>query len=210
MKELVTANDIMSFAQTGKTTMYVVPGTIITPAARDATKEYGINIVENSSQQLNAVMEAPPVKNISTSTISNELIAQIVKEVLASLTNTKPAGLAKESDPSGLRLVKGNTVQCEKVNTGTPNNNVYQKEILTNKESPNLGIGFMTIDNSSHRCYMENDQTIHIIEGALEVTVNGNTFRGEAGDVFFLPRNTTVTLYTEEKVKYFFVSCLVK
>jgi len=51
-----------------------------------------------------------------------------------------------------------------------------------------------------------NEELDYVIEGSLDIIVNGKTYRGKAGDVFYIPKNTTVTFSTPDKAKFFFVT----
>jgi ethanolamine utilization protein EutQ len=217
VKRLITVNEIKKLCETGKKELCIEPGTIITPAARDTAEEYEIKIKEGSSSEINTnevdhgTEKAKPVNNqnnsdsIHNSAVDPNLIAKIVREVMKFLPGS-PKNLVKEADPSGLRLVKGNSIVCERFNTGNPNDKVGIKEILTIKESPNMASGFMTLEDTSFSWDLKYEEIDYIVEGTLEMTVNGKTYRGEAGDVFYLPKDTTVTFSTPNKVKFFFVT----
>nr|WP_315989650.1 cupin domain-containing protein [Desulforamulus aquiferis] len=139
--------------------------------------------------------------------MTSELIAAIVKQVLATLPRAKRAGeLVKEVDSTGLRLVKGSSVVCEKLNTGRTDDGVAVKEIFNKKECPQMTTGFMTLEQTNYFCLMNNEEVYYLIDGTMEVEVKGNIYRGEAGDVFYLPKNTAVTLSTKEQAKIFFVT----
>lgn len=215
MKKLVTATDIKNLVSSGQKTIYLESGTIITPAAKDLAAEMGVLIqagsppaggtpvVAQSAEWAGDVCE--PVTRLNE--ISPALISQIVREVLASMPGMQQeAGIIKEEDPSGVRLVRGNTVQCDAFNTGNPKDKVGIKEILTTKESPNMATGFMTVEASAFSWELKYEEIDYVIDGTLEITVNGKTYRGTAGDVFYIPRNTTVTFSSPDKAKFFFVT----
>lgn len=203
MKKLITANDVKKAAEAKKNTLYVEPGTIITPAAKDSANELNIRIVEEDQPQLS--QEATQVAAVGKAEITLEFITKIVKEVMASLPGLKQPEMLKESDPSGLRLVKGNTVVCQKSNTGKASDKVYIKEILTKNESPHMTTGFMQLENTSFSREQKYEEINYITEGTLEITLNGRTYHGEAGDVFYLPKDTSITLSSPGKVNLFFV-----
>ncbi|NLL18072.1 MAG: ethanolamine utilization protein EutQ, partial [Clostridia bacterium] len=66
MKRLVAVSDIKDLAGTGKKALYVEPGTIITPAARDAANEMGISISFGQEPE-QVAPEAAPVKDLPES-----------------------------------------------------------------------------------------------------------------------------------------------
>lgn len=221
MKKLVTASDIKNLISSGRKSLCFEPGTIITPSAKDLAAELGV-VIESGPRRETAPAAcptAPPAAEpadciagacgtaAGANEISPALIAQIVREVLASVPGIQAEGaMVKEEDPSGLRLIRGSTVNCESFNTGNPRDKVGIKEILNIKESPNMATGFMTIEESSFSWDLKYEEMDYIIEGTLEMTVNGKTYRGQAGDVFYLPSNATVTFSSPDKCKFFFVT----
>ncbi|MBS3969209.1 MAG: cupin domain-containing protein [Clostridia bacterium] len=218
MKTLITVSEIKQFAGSSKKTMYIDANTIVTPAARDAAGERGIKIVvgappekisekhQRNEAGVSTKITETVKQNVSGS-VDPALIAKIVGEVIKSLNQSpKPPQLVKEADPSGLRLVKGNSVVLENFNTGDPSHNVKIKEILSIKESPNMATGFMSMENTTFDWHLTYDEIDYIVEGTLEFIVNGKKYTGTAGDVFFIPADTKVTFSAPDKVKFFFVT----
>lgn len=193
-------------AEQGNKSLKIVPGTIITPAARDMAQELGIEIIE---YQQGTEVPASPVPGVkeTNGTVTQELIAKIVLEVLAALPGGKQGlCLVKEMDPCGLLLIKGNSVRCEQISASQSEGTVGVKEVLTRRESPHLAAGIMTIERTSYHCLVEEDEVKYVLEGNLKVSVNEKTYICEAGDVFYIPKETRVTLTTTESVKLFYVS----
>lgn len=213
MKTLISVNEIKSFASTGKKVLYVEPGTIVTPAARDAANDFGISLKAGPAPQEPEVC-CVPVKEAEAAasesaapSVSPEMISRIVMEVMAKLPQLSVPEIKKEVDPqSGFCLVKGNTVACETFDTGNPQDKVGIREILTRGESPNLATGFMTLEKSSFDWHLGYEEIDYVIEGTLEFIVNGKKFTGHAGDVFYIPAGTDVTFTTPDKCKFFFVT----
>jgi len=218
VKKLVTVNEIKSIANTGKKILYLEPGTIVTPAAKDAAAEWGISLregpapVENedscsqSDCQEDLLMGCEkPMDEKVVSCVDPSMISRIVLEVVAGLSHTK-GEMKKEEDPSGLRLIRGKSVECETFNTGNPQDKVGLTEILTRKESPDMATGFMTIEESSFYWELKYAEIDYIIEGTLDFIVDGRRYRGRAGDVFYIPKDSKVTFSTPDYAKFFFVT----
>ena len=207
MKKLITISEIKKLTEKGAQELYLEQGTIITPAARDSAKENGITLKESRGEKGKDSSLKSPEKSPETSQVTAKLVAQIVKEVMASLPGTaEKKTLKKEAHASGLRLVKGKTVECEPFNTGDPRDKVGIKEILSIKESPQMASGFMSIEKTSFAWDLAYEEVDYILEGTLEITVEGTTYKGEAGDVFYLPKDTRVTFSSPDKAKFFFVT----
>ena len=230
MKKLITAREVQECKNSGKNKMYIDKNTIITPAARDAALERNIEFVDGVEEETGTCVKL--VETIACNMMSDEkkqpqtmkepvalklneedknmdidLIYKIVKEVLAQNMGTAiKKSFESESDPTGLKLIRGNSVQCDRFETGNPNAKVGLMDVVNTKESPNMGAGFMTIEKSSfdwELCYEEFD---YIVEGNLDITINGKTYHGKAGDVFFIPKNSKITWSTQDFARFFYVT----
>ena len=203
LKTLITVSEIKQFIDGGKKTIYVDANTIITPAAMDVANESGIKIVAGASPE--KIFENHPMKQGSGATVDPALIAEIIGEVMKSLgQSSKSSQLVKEADPSGMKLVKGNSVVLENFDTGDPSHNVKFKEILNSKE---LSISFMSMEDKTTFDWVPTANEIkYIIEGTLECTINGKKYTGTAGDVLFIPVGAKGTFSTPDKTKFLFIT----
>lgn len=224
MKKLITVADVRKCIEEGNSSICAGQDTIVTPAARDLASEKGMCFTDKASEA--KVCEAIKPENVTTvhegcltasdtvnsiaeqfKGIDKDLIQKIVKEVLSEmLVNQVSCSFQKESDPSGLKLIRGNTVVCDKFDEGNPGSNVGLKDIVSTKESPHMGAGFMTIEKSCFNwelCYEEFD---YIVEGELDITINGNKYCGKAGDVFYIPKDSKITWSSDSKARYFYVT----
>lgn len=210
MKKLVTASEINELIAKGQKTIYLEPGTIVTPSAKDVACERKVAIVFGPAAAAPVCCPAGEGEAADLAgSIEPGLIERIVKEVMASLPQLQlPQQVVKEADTSGIRLVRGDSVKkCEPFDTGNPKDKVGITEILTRKESPNLATGFMTMENgSAFEWTLGYEELDYIIEGTLDIIINGKTYRGKAGDVFYIPKNTHITFSTPDHVKFFFVT----
>jgi len=222
MKKLITANDIRKAFNDKEKCIYVDDNTIITPAAKDCAHELGVEILEGQEVaaavavqaqvqpekiESEVTMESIVMKEVSSSglSISEELISRIVNEVVSrfELSVVKPE-IKKECDPSGIRLVHGESVTLDKLDTGNPKDKVGIKEILSRQECPNMATGFMELEKSSFDWTLGYDELDYIIEGTLDITIDGKTYTGKAGDVFFIPKDSSITFTASEYCKFFF------
>lgn len=202
MKPLITAAEVKKAYQNQDKAIFIEPGGIITPAARDAAREHGIRIVANGKEPLTKEGE----QQIQAA-LSQALITSIVSEVISSLNQGGQSHpVYKEVHPCGLKLVRGNSVILEDFNIDYRNGKVQLKEIFNIKESPGMVAGFMTIDKTTFSCRPRYDEINYILEGTLECAAEDNKITGKAGDVLFIPANTQITLSAVEKVKVFFVT----
>lgn len=126
--------------------------------------------------------------------ISEEIIKEIISKVICNLqaSNSDTDGFEKTKDSSGVMCIKSDTVKPELFDTGTPGNRVYLKDIVSLEESPRLGAGIMEMDRSAFDWELKYDEFDYIIEGKLEIIINGNKVVGNKGDIIFIPKGSKI------------------
>lgn len=200
MKPLITAAEVKKAARNKDKAIYIESGGIVTPAARDAAREYGIKIFTTTEEQ--PALDDRQGKNV----LNQAIIASIVGEIISSLNiNGKSCSLQKKGHQSGVKLVRGYSVCLEDFLTDS-NGKVQLKEIFSIKESPSMIAGLMTIDKTPFSYDFKYDEISYVLEGTLDCIINGETITAMAGDVLFIPANTRLTLSAVDKVKLFFVT----
>ena len=208
LKNLITATEIKKAAANCEGTLNILPESIITPAAKDVAKELGIQLIVGSAQ-FNEIKKPGGAVSVEMvrSDLDPNLVAKIVGEVMACLNLTKQhTKLHKEVDPSGLRLVSGDSVELEDFDTGNPKEKIKIKELLNSKESPNLSAGFMTLESTSYATHIKHEELNYIIDGSVECTVNSKTYMAKPGDILYIPADTQITFAASHYVKLFYVS----
>ncbi|MGQ9557374.1 MAG: cupin domain-containing protein [Desulfurispora sp.] len=168
----------------------------LVPAAAAVTTAAGQpgGVIEQVCRQLGGGLDAA-------------LVARVVQEVLVQLgLGGANSGPRIERDPSGIRLVHGQTVALAPFDTGRPGDKVALADLLPVKESPRLAAGFMTMENTAFDWELNYDEYDYIIEGTLQITINGRIYTGQAGDVFYIPRGSKITFGCPDRVKFFYVT----
>ncbi len=125
--------------------------------------------------------------------ISEELIAKIVKQVISGLPTAPTVPFERHVDSSGIMSIKTNTVKPAPFDTGKPGDNVFLTDLVSLEESPRLGFGVMEMDHSSFDWTLRYDEVDYVIEGRLDIHINGNRVTGEKGDIIFIPKNSSIT-----------------
>lgn len=133
------------------------------------------------------------------------LIEAITKIVMEKMQYTK-AEMIKEIDKSGVMSIKGSTVKCEPFDTGKPGDQVFLKDVVTLEESPRLGCGFMEMKESSFPWTLKYDEIDYVIEGTLEIITNGKKITGNAGDVIFIPMNSSIEFSAPDYARFVYVT----
>jgi len=212
MKKLITIEAVKQRKKNGGNIIYIDSNTLITPAAKDMAVELGLEVKyganEDDQTDISISVERMVKERLSGITVSDDIVKQIVKEVVKAVaaTNIAAPGIVKECDPSGLRLVRGESVTIGRFDTSVASDKVGIIEVLNKRECPNLATGFMDIEKSSFDWTLGYDELDYIIEGDMEITVDGKTYKGHAGDIFFIPMNTSITFSSPNYCKFFFTA----
>lgn len=195
MKTLITAIEVRAFAKTNQTRMPVETGAIITPAAWDEAKEFGITI------ELGATLSAKDELSVAmeTGAVNPDFLARVVGEVIACLQKTNGTSTELvEIDPSGLKKIRGDRIVLS-------GDKMKTCELFGAKDGARYSTRMLTLENTSFSRDMECDETWHVLEGNVEIRLNGSKVSGAAGDTLLIPGGRAVTISTASKAKVFAV-----
>ena len=201
MKTLITAADIKRLVIEQKNVLYIGPKTIITPSAQDAAKENGIKIVVETPSTDKELPSNDSLNGVNmNSDINANLVSKIVEAVILQLKKNEKPGLIKETGENGLIQVKGGSVALETLEDG-----IKAKEILGLNDSPKMTAGIMELKDKPLRWVTKNEEIKYVLEGILELTINGKKYTGKQGDVFYIPANTKVTFSSPREARFFYI-----
>jgi ethanolamine utilization protein EutQ len=210
MKKLISMKDIEAIQNRGLKVMCIDKNTIITPAAKDAAKTYGIEFFfeKAASGDKPAEPVTPGGSEIDSDLIFSALKALADKGLLKGLMdalNLQTEPYQVERDSGGLKIVRGNTVKYDVFDTGNPNDKVFYQELVTKDESQ-MSAGFLTIEQSRFEWELTYEEIDYVIEGTLTVTINGKTYTATPGDVLYVPKGSKVIWGSPDKAKIFYTT----
>lgn len=139
--------------------------------------------------------------------VNEELIRSLVEKVLAETGRQKPAegksggcGFEKTIDPSGVLSVRVPTVRLEPFEG---RDDVRLKDVATLEEAPRIGCGIMELrDGADFEWTLTYDEWDVVLEGRLEIRIDGRTVGGDAGDVLYIPRGSHIHFTTPQYAKF--------
>ena len=130
--------------------------------------------------------------------VNNELIYKIVKQVLAEgMPDSKGDDFEKHIDPTGVITIKTETVKCQTFDVGVPAK-VKLLDVVTLEESPRLGCGILEIDHSTYPWTLTYDEFYYVVEGILDIVVEGRHNLGYQGDILHIQRNIHLLFLTRD------------
>jgi len=143
--------------------------------------------------------------------IDEKTIRSIVEKVVSEKLSEKvypgqvvetSEGFTKIKDPSGILKVAQGTVKCEPFGQA----GVSLKDVTTLQEAPNMGCGIMELDNTSFEWTLTYDEYDIVLEGILEIEIDGRAVTGHPGDVIFIPKNSHIHFQTPTHARYVYVT----
>lgn len=212
MKKLICAKEVEEFAKGNDKCFYIEAGTIITPSAKDAAKNAGIEFVEGSCNSCSGSKPefAPANGGIDSNLIYNALQAMMKQGKLDVLMGMfmQDQKYLSEKDPNGFKLVKGSTVKLEVLDTGNPadEGKVFYQELINGDDKSPMNAGFLTIENTCFDWDVLVHELYYVVEGTIEITINGKVYTGKAGDSLYFPKGTKVNFGSPNKVKVFYAT----
>ncbi|HWQ77308.1 MAG TPA: cupin domain-containing protein [Anaerovoracaceae bacterium] len=206
MKQLICFKDVEAAKQSGKNVMTVEAKAIITPAAQDAARTYGIEIQRSAMTQIGDL--SGPLK-LSEDGINAELIFALLK-ILAGkglLSAFEPKEYESEKTLSGLKIVRGNTVKYRPFDTGSPSDKVFCREFINKEDGSTMRGGFITLEDSRFDWEGACEEIFYILEGILNIFVDGSAYAAQPGDTVFLPKGAKAVFRSEKMTKIFYTAC---
>ncbi|MEG0254165.1 MAG: cupin domain-containing protein [Vagococcus sp.] len=136
--------------------------------------------------------------------IIEDVVRQVLMEKMSSLSQ-----FTKNVDPSGVLSVKLPLLEVDendRLDTGTPSDVVYCKDLVTLEESPRLGCGLMVMKDTTFDWTLEYDEVDYIIEGTLTVIVDGRRISAGPGEILFIPKSSSIQFSVEGDARFVYVT----
>ena len=135
------------------------------------------------------------------------LLRKIIREVVAEQAQLQPGNFEKSVDAkSGVISVHTAEVKPKPFDTGKDGDEVYLTDLFSLEESPRLGCGVMEMKASCFDWVLNYDEIDYVIEGRLEIIVNGKKIVGEAGDTILIPKNTAIQFSVPDFARFLYVT----
>lgn len=118
-------------------------------------------------------------------------------------------GVTLEQGPggTGIKVVRGETVQLERFADAGAGKNVQLKDVITAKDRSPMGAGFMAWSAAdSFPWTLTYDEIDFVLEGELHLTLNGEVVQAKAGDVVHIPKGSSIIFGTPTRVRVFYVT----
>lgn len=132
--------------------------------------------------------------------VSEELLKNLITELLKQAMAQPKADFTKEIDKSGVLVVRGDSVKTEPFEG---REDVKLKDIVTLEEAPRMGAGIMELtDGADFEWTLTYDEFDYVIDGTLDIKIDGNVVRGNKGDIILIPKGSHIHFSTPNCTRY--------
>lgn len=109
-------------------------------------------------------------------------------------------------DSSGLLVVRGRSVKLGQF-TGVPGKEIGLTDLVTGRDGSPMTAGIMSWHREdSFPWKLDYDEIDLVLDGVLEISIDGRTLRGGPGDVFYIPKGSSIVFGTPSYVRVFYVT----
>lgn len=181
MKRVITADSVdAAFAQ-GQDAIAAPRGqVVITPSAWSRAHELGIAFDDGGPGM------SPAVGDAAAST---------------------PGSCERSVDPSGLIVVRGQSVRLGKFAGAGPDRHIGLTDVVTGRDGSPMTAGIMSWRREdSFDWTLDYDEIDLVLEGVLRITIDGRVLEGKVGDVFYIPKGSRIVFGTPSRTRVFYVT----
>ena len=140
------------------------------------------------------------------STALEGLVRKVLNEIIAERGGCAPAGGVRHVDKSGIISIKLPQIKPEPFDTGKPGDKVFLTDLVSLEESPRLGFGVMEMDHTSFDWTLNYDEVDYIIEGRLEIRIDGRTVAADKGESIFIPKGSSIAFSAPDFARFIYIT----
>ena len=91
-----------------------------------------------------------------------------------------------------------------RMDTGPPADRVWTRDLFTLEEAPRLGCGLMVMERTTFPWTLTYDEMDYVIEGRLDILVDGQTVSAGPGEVLYIPKDTSIQFSVRDKARFLY------
>jgi len=118
-------------------------------------------------------------------------------------------GLLEKLGGNGPRVKKVEVPRLDvaaehRMDTGNPADRVWTRDLFTLEEAPRLGCGLMVMERTTFPWTLTYDEMDYVIEGRLDILVDGQTVSAGPGEVLYIPKDTSIQFSVRDKARFLY------
>jgi ethanolamine utilization protein EutQ len=136
------------------------------------------------------------------SKVLEEMVRKVLGEIITGQGGCCSAEEVRHVDKSGIISINLPRIKPEPFDTGKPGDKVLLSDLVSLKESPRLGLGVMEMDHSSFDWTLNYDEVDYVIEGRLEILIDGRKVAADKGEIIIIPKGSSITFSAPEFARF--------
>ncbi len=141
--------------------------------------------------------------------VNRSTIETMIRDILMEKLGSGAADLSRNKLKEGVISVKVPKIrvsQNDLMNTGKPGDVVYTKDLFSLEESPRLGCGIMEMKETTFDWTLGYDEIDYVIEGTLNIVMNGKTATANAGELVLIPKGSSIKFSVPNYARFIYVT----
>ena len=200
----------------GQSELVLTPSDVLTALALDAARELGLRLINHepvptwsAAGKRDRLLAGPVWEKPAAADAADDLVARVVSAVLQQMTAGAATAAGRATTAAGwqtVRVVAGRAAEPGTAVPGAaPALDVRQQDVLTAGDGGPLMAGFCSWRTGARTITLPRAEIDVVLEGVLEISAQGQTWRAFAGDVVLLPPGVPLQLATPAWVRVIFV-----
>lgn len=91
-----------------------------------------------------------------------------------------------------------------RMDTGNPADKVWTRDLFSLEEAPRLGCGLMVMEETTFPWTLNYDEMDYVIEGRLDIIINGQTVSAGPGEVIHIPKGSSIQFSVKDKARFLY------
>jgi ethanolamine utilization protein EutQ len=185
MKRVITAELVAAEFERGARRINALRAdTIVTPAAWSRAVELGVTIDQDGARP--APLPGAPA-GVPAPTVTGSAERMV--------------------DPAGLVVVRSGSVKLGTFTGAGPGKNIGLMDLVTGRDGSPMTAGIMSWRREdSFPWHLDYDEIDLVLEGVLEIELDGRKHRAGPGDVVYIPKGSRIVFGTPSHTRVFYVT----
>ena len=125
-------------------------------------------------------------------------LADLIRQVVMETLNVSNCPVKKIPVPSL------NVTEEHRMDTGNPADKVWTRDLFSLEEAPRLGCGLMVMEETTFPWTLNYDEMDYVIEGRLDIIINGQTVSAGPGEVIHIPKGSSIQFSVKDKARFLY------
>lgn len=141
------------------------------------------------------------------SQVNRELLEKLVRQIILEELGTESSD--KKVSKAGVISLAVNQIDVrpeDRLDTGNAQDQVYTRDLISLEESPRLGFGLMTMEDTTFSWHLDYDEVDFVIDGQLDIIVGDEVMSAGPGQALFIPKGSDIQFSVKGKARFVYIT----